>query len=90
MRQLQELLWYLVEAATLLPLGVLRDDVEHARARTHHLTAAGPEDLVLFDATAYRREIGPLLDRVSEAVRAKVGERRPDRKGADLNWPTST
>lgn len=47
-------------------------------------TSAGPEELAAFDATAYRRQVGPLLERVSERVRADVAGRTPDRRGADL------
>lgn len=84
MRQLHELLWHLAEAAALLPTGALHDDVERAQARTRRLTAGGPDDLVALDAGAYRREVGPLLDRVSEVVRAGVRNRQADRKGSDL------
>jgi uncharacterized protein YjbI with pentapeptide repeats len=84
MRQLQELLWYLVESRTLLPDGDLRQEVEDVERRTRTLTAAGPEELAAFDAAGYRQRTGALLGRVSELVRSDVPGRRPDRRGADL------
>ncbi len=84
MRQLKELLWYLAEASTLLPNGPLRDEVERAQEQTEVLVSARPEELGGFDAAAHRQQFGPLLERVSEVVRADVPGRAPDRKGADL------
>lgn len=84
LRQLRELLWYLVEAGTLVDGDPLREDVDRARQRTEHLTAAPAGELTAFDATAYRQEIGVLLARVSERVRAAVDDRAADRRGADL------
>ncbi|GAB4079559.1 pentapeptide repeat-containing protein [Modestobacter muralis] len=84
MRQLTELLWHLTEASTLLPDGPLRTAVAAARARTEAHTLAPAPDLVALDAGGWRREVGELLGRVSEAVRAEVPERARDRRGADL------
>lgn len=84
MRQLRELLWYLTEALTLLPAGPLADELVRARERTESLTDTDPDELAAFDATAYRQEIGPLLARVSEVVRAEARGSAPDRRGADL------
>lgn len=84
MRQLKELLWYLAEALTLLPTGPLRAEVEHAQGETERLVGADADELVRVDAAALRRQVGPLLGRVSEAARAPVRDRGPDRTGADL------
>ncbi|MDR7302806.1 pentapeptide repeat-containing protein [Haloactinomyces albus] len=84
MRQLRELLWYLTEALELLPDCPLSSELDRARERTERLTGASPDELAAFDATAYRQEIGPLLTRVSEVVRAEVRDSAPDRSGADL------
>ncbi|MEV1287026.1 pentapeptide repeat-containing protein [Micromonospora sp. NPDC049679] len=84
MRQLREMLWYLIEALTLLPAGPLREEVDGARERTVRLTDTGADELARFDATAYRQEVGLLLARVSEVVRAEVRDRARDRRGADL------
>jgi uncharacterized protein YjbI with pentapeptide repeats len=84
MRPLRELLWYLTEALVLVDAGPLRDEVRGALERTERLTDAGPDELAALDATAYRREAGALLVRVSELVRAGIRDRAPDRAGADL------
>ena len=84
MRQLRELMWYLAECRTLAPGSALAAEVERAWHRTEHLTEASAEELAAFDATAYRSEVGVLLTRVSEEVRAAVDSPAADRKGADL------
>ena len=84
MRQLKELLWYLAEARLALPEGALRDQIEQAQRQTHGLVDAPAADLELVDTAAHRREVGPLLARVSETLRAAVPDRGADRVGADL------
>jgi len=81
-RQLQELRWYLAEALDRLPPGPLRDEAEQARQAAEATAHAPAAELMAVDAQALRREVGPLLDRVSDAVR--TGRRARDRRGADL------
>lgn len=81
-RQLQELRWYLAEALDRLAPGPLRDEVERAQQAAEATAYAPPAELLELDPTALRREVGPLLDRVSDAVR--TGRRARDRRGADL------
>ena len=81
-RQLKELLWYLAEARASLEPGPLRTEVELAQRSTEAQVAASPARLAAFDMPSHRREVGPLLDRVSRAVRASRSGR--DRPGADL------
>ncbi|HKA70035.1 MAG TPA: pentapeptide repeat-containing protein [Actinomycetes bacterium] len=80
MRGLHELLWYLSEALKLVTdreagarLGRRRDEVE----RLSNLQAA---ELAEVDVPALRREIEPLLARVSELARAGVRRRPPGRR----------
>jgi hypothetical protein len=76
-RALHEMLWYLTEARAL----TADDDVE-ALARDLDTAAAGsPAALARVDVDAWRRRVGPLLERVSAAVRAPDG---PDLRHADL------
>ncbi|MGH3333843.1 MAG: pentapeptide repeat-containing protein, partial [Nocardioidaceae bacterium] len=77
MRQLRELLWHLAEAATLLPSGPLADELDLARRDTERVTDGGPDELAAFDATGHRRDVGQLLARVSELVRAEFGDSAP-------------
>lgn len=84
MRQLTELLWHLTEARTLLPAGPLATEVAVAHARTDELTRAPADELTDLDAGGLRREVGELLGRVSDVVRADVPGRARDRRGADL------
>lgn len=84
MRQLRELLWYLTESLTLPRTGPLRGELGRVRERTEHLTDGSPDELAAFDVTTYRQEVGVLLLRVSELVRAGLRHRASDRTGADL------
>lgn len=84
-RQLHELLWYLVEAVERLPAGELRKEVVRVQADTRRLTATDVDALHRIDTAALRAQVGPLLERVSEAVRAGLRDGGgPDRRGADL------
>jgi uncharacterized protein YjbI with pentapeptide repeats len=83
MRQLTELLWHLTEATTLVT-GALLTEAEQSLGRTEQLTRGPAGELAALDAGAYRREVGDLLGRVSDAARADVPGRARDRRGADL------
>ena len=84
-RDLQELLWYLTEALTLPQAEPLRPELDRVRAQTERLTLGSPEQLLALDATAHWRIVSDLLLQVSERVRARtLGDRRKDRRGADL------
>ena len=84
LRQLKELLWHLAEGLALLPAGPLRDELGRVRDLTERLTDADPDELALVDAPAHRQEVGRLLERVSQVVRAEVRDRGPDHRGGDL------
>lgn len=84
MRQLHEVLWYLTEAAELRAAASLHDEVRTARERAELLSSGSAEELLAFDVAAFRAEVGELLHRVSETVRAGVPRRARDRRGADL------
>ncbi|SCL32579.1 Uncharacterized protein YjbI, contains pentapeptide repeats [Micromonospora rhizosphaerae] len=82
MRPLHELLWYLTEALTLTPAGVLRDDLARALDETERLTEGSPEELIALDVDAYRGRVNALLSRAAE--RARAGRDGADRRGAVL------
>jgi uncharacterized protein YjbI with pentapeptide repeats len=84
MRQLHELLWYLTEALTLQPAGLIHGELSAALDETERLTLNGPEELIKLDVDAHRGKVNALLLRTSEVVRAESGGRNVDRRGADL------
>ncbi|MEU3465369.1 pentapeptide repeat-containing protein [Streptomyces sp. NPDC006733] len=84
MRDLHELLWYLTEALTLRPARSLHAELDAALRETERLTWYNPELLMELDVPAHRRDVNALLLRASELVRAGVGGRKKDRRGADL------
>ncbi len=86
-RQLHELLWHLVEADERLPDGALREQVRRLQDDTRRRATADADALRQVDPGALRAEVGPLLEQVSEVVRAGLcpaGQAAPDRRDADL------
>jgi Pentapeptide repeats (8 copies) len=81
-RLLNELLWYLAEARSLVAGGELRDEVEAADTETHRLV--GTVTVAETDLAGHRVAVGALLDRISEQVRSGVRRRAPDRIRQDL------
>jgi uncharacterized protein YjbI with pentapeptide repeats len=84
LRQLKEFAWYLAEALEALPAGPLRSEVAHAQAQNRALIDAPVPDLEQLEPAAHRAQVGPLLAKVSEALRADVPGRGRDRIGVDL------
>ncbi|MFC9257135.1 pentapeptide repeat-containing protein [Amycolatopsis thailandensis] len=84
MRDLQELLYYLTEAAALPTSGTIRDDLAEMIDRTERMTLEAPGVLRKLDVHAHRGEVNGLLLRASELARAAVPGKKKDRRGADL------
>lgn len=85
-RQLHEMLWYLDEALQLAP-EPLRAEVEDATARTAALASTTPATLRTLDVAAHRATVGPVLRRVSAAVRSAVADARTP---GDARTPAAT
>lgn len=87
-QRLHELLWYLTEAVALPEAAPVVDDLRRALREVEEATHAAADVLATTDVAAYRRQVGPLLDRASELVRAGVpaaeSHRRADLAGARL------
>jgi uncharacterized protein YjbI with pentapeptide repeats len=84
MRQLHELLWYLVEAMNLKAASSIRDELQAALDDTERLTRCAPEILLTLDLPAHRRKVNALLTRASEIVRRQSRAVRLDYRGAVL------
>lgn len=84
MRQLHELLWYLVEALSLLTVRSLHGALGVALDETERLTHCGPDAVMELDVAAHRRDVDALLLRTSELVRGEARCHQIDRRGADL------
>ncbi|HEX9032541.1 MAG TPA: pentapeptide repeat-containing protein [Streptosporangiaceae bacterium] len=94
MRQLHELLWYVVEALALSPSDPLPGELDKAFSDTERLTHSSPDELIGLDVDAHRQRVNGVLLRVSEQVRERAASsgpagRRPvaarnDRRRADL------
>jgi uncharacterized protein YjbI with pentapeptide repeats len=82
MRQLHELLWYLAEAAELLPPCPLRAELAAAAASIERLADQHPQALAGADVAARRDAVNTLLLRASEQARAGLAGR--GLRGADL------
>jgi uncharacterized protein YjbI with pentapeptide repeats len=71
-RQLHEILAYLVEAAELPADDVLHAGIEGLSAEVDQLTNLPPEDLLRIDVQLLRMRAGPLLEQVSKRTRAPL------------------
>ncbi|MFF7730408.1 pentapeptide repeat-containing protein [Streptomyces sp. NPDC008001] len=83
-RQLHELLWYLAEALTLPAARQLHAEIRRVHDDVERVTHESPETLLAVDVPARRQEVGELLLRASELVRAQVPGKKKNRRGADL------
>jgi uncharacterized protein YjbI with pentapeptide repeats len=92
MRQLHELLWYLIEALTLQPAHPIHDALSFALDETERLTHLSPDSLMELDMATHRADVNALLLRTSELVRAEArrqqkdppGRQKTHGRGADL------
>lgn len=84
MRQLHELLSYVAEALALPAAAPVHPGLRRALADTERWTRADADALTDLDVGALRQEVGALLLKASELVRAKVPGRTKNHRGADL------
>jgi hypothetical protein len=84
MRQLHEMLWHLTDALSRHAAATLHGRLATFRDDVDRLTAADAEELAGLDVGGVRRDVGELLEQVSDLVRAGVRRRGRDRRGADL------
>lgn len=84
MRQLHELLWYLAEALALPAARQLHAEVRRVHDAVERLTHESPEAILEVNVAVRRQEVGELLQRTSELVRAQVPGKKKNRRGADL------
>jgi uncharacterized protein YjbI with pentapeptide repeats len=84
MRQLHELLWYLIEALSFDGIASLHDELHVARSATEHLTRQEAGTLASLDLTAHRQSVSDLLRRASELARAGARRDALSYDGADL------
>jgi hypothetical protein len=82
-RQLHELLWYLVEALGLPAAATLHPELAAAAARVDRLAGSAVDRVAAVEPAAERERANPLLRKASELTRGEAGQRRPSRRGAD-------
>jgi hypothetical protein len=86
-RQLQELLWYLADAAGRPEAAPLKNDLERAYGETEALTTASPDEIRALDVDAYQGTLTGLLRQASALVREGTGTSEAARRlepGVDL------
>jgi uncharacterized protein YjbI with pentapeptide repeats len=84
MRQLHELLWYLVEASALPAARPVHAQLRRAIDETDKLTRADADTILKLDVAALRADVNALLVRASELARAKVPGGKRNHRGANL------
>jgi uncharacterized protein YjbI with pentapeptide repeats len=90
LRQLQELLWYLSEAASMPAAAALLPEVERMYAETERMSTGSAEDILHADVAGHRESVNALLMRVADLARRSARPAsapalpRRLRRGADL------
>jgi uncharacterized protein YjbI with pentapeptide repeats len=83
-RQLHELLWYLSEALASRRAQPLHGELTLAIEATERMASGSAEALLELDLRAHRNDVGALLRRASQLMRAGVPGRKMNHAGADL------
>jgi uncharacterized protein YjbI with pentapeptide repeats len=83
-RDLHELLWYVVAALDLPRARPVHAELRRARDETEALAGRPADALLGLDVAPHRARVNALLTRASELARAGAGRRSPDHRGADL------
>jgi uncharacterized protein YjbI with pentapeptide repeats len=76
-RQLHEMLWYLIEAFMLQTDLHIKDEISFMISETERLTHLSASSLIGLDLVAHRNKVNSLLSQTSELVRTKA--RREDK-----------
>lgn len=71
MRQLHEMLWYLIESLTLQSSHLIQAELSSMIDETERLTRLSPDSLIELDVTEHRAQVNALLLQTSEFVRTK-------------------
>ncbi|QKW10121.1 pentapeptide repeat-containing protein [Streptomyces sp. NA04227] len=83
-RQLHELLRYVVEAGQLPAARPVHRELRAARDEIETLSLGSAEELLALDVAALRQRVNTWLQKAAELHRAQAPGRRPNRRGADL------
>jgi uncharacterized protein YjbI with pentapeptide repeats len=84
MRDLHELMWYLIEALSMNAAQDLHRQLREALEQTERLSLSAPQALKDLDMRSYRGGINALLTRASELVRAQFETPTLNQRGAYL------
>ena len=80
MRQLHELLWYLIEALDLKAASSLQSEIVELLDQTEELCCLRAEELLKVDVAVHREKVNDLLIKTSELVRAAAVVGTPPKK----------
>jgi uncharacterized protein YjbI with pentapeptide repeats len=72
MRQLHEMLWYLVEALRIQYDSIIQEEISQMISETVRLTDLDTDSLIKLDLVAHRNNVNDLLSKTSEFVRTKA------------------
>lgn len=72
MRQLHEMLWYLMEALNVQTNSNIQDKLSHMIGETEELSNLDANSLMVLDVVSHRDKVNSLLSQVSEVVRTKA------------------
>jgi uncharacterized protein YjbI with pentapeptide repeats len=84
LRQLHELLWYIGEALSYEAAAAVHAQLRVVQSATVDLAAFSADELASLDVSAHREAVNALLLKASELVRARLGKRIRQLRGAEL------
>lgn len=82
-RQLHQMLWYLVEASSLVPAQELRPDIGALIFENTRMTQLSPEEIIKLDVGAYRTQVNNVLKKAGQLVLAAANKAGAARRSTD-------
>lgn len=90
MRQLHEMLWYLVQAFSLHTDNLIKNKISLLLDKTSSLTYLDADSLLKLDINEHRKKVNVLLKNTSDLVRSKaLSSKNDSRKRQKFNTPRS-
>ncbi|WP_312643840.1 pentapeptide repeat-containing protein [Hydrogenoanaerobacterium sp.] len=81
--QLHQMLWYLVEASTLIPAEKLKNEIDALILENEQMTRLNPDEILALDIQDYRSRVNTILKKAGELVRTAINSTADNRISGD-------
>lgn len=81
--QLHQMLWFLLEASTIIPAEGLAKEIDELIAENMDMTQQSPEDILTLDTAEYRMRVNQILRRTGALVGGSIHKSTAGRKVMD-------